>query len=189
MRHVYSVSMTTWVLLTGLPATGKSALADALQSRLDAVTLDKDCIRGVLFPGLLTDYTSEQDDLCMRAILDAATYLTAHNRLGFIFFDGRCFSRRRQVDEVLHAAELAGAAWKILHLTCTDAAAQERLDRDNQAGQTGRTNPARNRDMKLYLRIKQRFEPIPYPKFDVDTTQGIAAKLDAVLAYLARTEG
>ena len=173
--------MTTWVLLAGLPATGKSTLAAALRKRLDAVTLDKDRIREDLFPGRLTDYTSEQDDLCMRAIFDAANYLTARERAAFIFFDGRCFSSRRQVDEVLRAAELAGAASKILHLTCTDAAARERLEGQNGAGGE---HPASNRNMALYLRIKQSFEPIPYPKLDVDTTDGIEAKLDAVCAYL-----
>ncbi len=175
--------MTTWVLLAGLPATGKSTLAAALQKRLDAVVLDKDRIRGDLFPGLLTDYTGEQDDLCMRAILDAASYLTARNRAAFIFFDGRCFSSRRQVDEVLRAAGLAGAASKILHLTCTDAAARERLEGPSEAGGH---HPATNRNRALYLRIKQSFEPIPYPKLDVDTTDGIEVNLNGIYAYLTR---
>jgi adenylylsulfate kinase len=173
--------MTTWVLLAGLPATGKSTLAAALEKRLDAVILNKDRIREDLFPGRLTDYTSEQDDLCMRAILDAANYLTARNRTPFILFDGRCFSSRRQVDEILCAAELAGAAAKILHLTCTDAAARERLEGQNGAQAE---HPAGNRNIALYLRIKQSFEPIPYPKLDVDTTDGVEANLNAVCAYL-----
>ncbi len=179
--------MITWVLFAGLPATGKSALAASLGNRLNAVTLDKDRIRSTLFPGALTDYSTEQDDLCMRALLDAAAYLTTHNRAEFIFIDGRCFSQRRQIEEVLQAADRAGAAWKILHLTCEDAIAQERLNRDNQDldNQARQPHPARNRSIELYLAIKRSFEPISYPKLDVDTTHGIEAELDEVYKYLA----
>jgi predicted kinase len=101
--------MATWVLLAGAPATGKSTLASALEGRLRAVTLSKDRVRSVLFPGALTDYTTEQDDLCMRAILEAARYLTAHSSVDFILFDGRSFSRKQQIDEVLGMAAQTGA--------------------------------------------------------------------------------
>ena len=96
--------MTTWVLFAGLPGTGKSTLARALAERLHAAVLDKDCVRGALFPGALTDYSAEQDQLCMRAILEAAAYLTERRRVDYIFFDGRTFSTRAQIEEVLLAA-------------------------------------------------------------------------------------
>ena len=49
--------MTTWVLFAGLPGTGKSTLARAIAGRLGAAVLDKDRVRGALFPRGLTDYT------------------------------------------------------------------------------------------------------------------------------------
>lgn len=184
-RH-YARSMTTWVLLAGPPATGKSTLAGALEKRLDATTLNKDRVREVLFPGRMTDYTPEQDALCMRAMLDAAAYLTTRQRVAFILFDGRSFARRRQVEEVLQAAESAGAGWRILSLSCADEVVRERLDRANPEYQA---HPARNRNMDLYRRVKQSFEPILHPKLDVDTTKGVETVLNAVMGYLMHGAG
>ena|SRR5580698_6515426 len=174
--------MTTWVLFAGLPGTGKSTLARAMAERLDAAVLDKDRVRGALFPGALTDYTAEQDQLCMRAMLDAAVYLTERRRDDYVFFDGRTFSTRAQREEVLHAAKRAGVRWRILHLTCTDAVAEARLARHDP------TNPAQNRNSSLYRMIQQHFEPILEGKLEVDTTLGIEGQMAAVEAYLQAEE-
>jgi predicted kinase len=170
--------MTTWVLLAGLPATGKSTLARSLANRLNAAILDKDRIREAIFPGPLTDYSEEQDHVCMRAMVDAAIYLTLKKRVDFVFFDGRTFSRRQQIDETLEAALKAGAGWRILYLYCTDAVAEERLARDDPG------HPARNRNVALYQHIKQAFEPISYRRLEVDTTLGIDAQVESAYQYL-----
>jgi predicted kinase len=174
--------MTTWVLFAGLPGTGKSTLARAIADRLGAAVLDKDRVRGALFPGALTDYTAQQDELCMRAMLEAAAYLTECERVEYIFFDGRTFSQRGQIEVVLRAAARAGARWRIVHVTCTDAVAEERLARSDPS------HPAKNRDAALYRRIKQQFEPITQVKLEVDTTSGTDAVLTAVEEYLTGNE-
>jgi predicted kinase len=170
--------MTTWVLFAGLPGTGKSTLAKALAERLGAAILDKDRVRSALFPSPLTDYSAQQDQLCMHAMLEAAAYLTEHRRVGYVFFDGRTFSARAQIEEVLSAAGTAGSHWRILYLSCADAVAEARLARQDPG------HPAQNRDPALYRTIKQRFEPILHAKLEVDTTLGIDRELGAVEAYL-----
>jgi predicted kinase len=172
--------MTTWVLFAGLPGTGKSTLARALAGPLDAAILDKDRVRSALFPAPLTDYSSKQDQVCMRAMLAAAAYLTELRRVPFIFFDGRTFSTHAQRDEVIQAAGGAGAPWRILHITCTDAVAEARLAAVDPA------HPAQNRDPALYRTIQQHFEPIQLPKLEVNTTLGVVRVLPAVEAYLKR---
>jgi predicted kinase len=176
------MSMTTWVLFAGLPGTGKSTLARAIAERLDAAVLDKDLVRGALFPGALTDYTAQQDELCMRAMLEAAAYLTERKRVEYIFFDGRTFSRQAQIEDVLLAAGRAGARWRIVHVKCADAVAEERLARSDPS------HPAQNRDPALYRRIKQQFEPIAQAKLDVDTTSGTGGVLTMVEEYLTGRE-
>jgi predicted kinase len=170
--------MTTWVLFAGLPGTGKSTLARAIAERLGAAVLDKDRVRGALFPGALTDYTPQQDELCMRAILEAAAYLTERGRVPYIFFDGRTFSRQAHIEEVLLAAARAGARWRIVRVSCADAVAEDRLARSDPS------HPAQNRDPALYRRIQQQFEPIPQAKLEVDTTSGTDAVVAAVEQYI-----
>jgi predicted kinase len=174
--------MTTWVLFAGLPGTGKSTLARAIAERLGAAVLDKDRVRGALFPGALTDYTAQQDELCMRAMLEAAAYLTELGRVEYIFFDGRTFSRQAQIEDVLLAAARAGAGWRVVHVKCADAVAEERLARSDPS------HPAQNRDAALYRRIKQQFEPIRQAKLEVDTTSGTDAVLTLVEQYLTGRE-
>jgi predicted kinase len=175
--------MTIWVLFAGLPGTGKSTLARTIAERLGAAVLDKDRVRGALFPGSLTDYTAQQDELCMRAMLEAAAYLTGRDRVEYIFFDGRTFSRQAHIEVVLLAAERAGARWRVVHVKCADAVAEERLARNDPS------HPAQNRDAALYRRIQQQFEPIAQANLEVDTTEGTHAVLAVVEEYITAREG
>jgi predicted kinase len=173
---------TTWVIFAGLPGTGKSSLARALAERLGAAILDKDRVRGALFPDALTDYSAAQDQLCIRAMLAAAAYLTERRRVKYVFFDGRTFSTQGQIEDVLLPAERSGARWRILHVTCADAVAEERLARNDPG------HPAKNRDPALYHSIKQHFEPILRPKLEVDTTLGLDGVLATAEGYLRGEE-
>lgn len=159
---------TTFVLMAGLPGTGKTTLAEALSRRLGGVVLSKDKVRASLFPSDLIDYSVAQDDLCMDAVIEAAQYLAAHSRVPFVFLDGRTFSHAYQIEQVIPAAESAGAKWKILYLSCPDEIAQQRLEHGREENHI-----AKNRDFRLYLDLKSRFEPITWQKLDVDTSRSL----------------
>jgi len=173
----------TYVLMAGLPATGKTTLAKALAAKLDGVVLNKDEVRAALFPNALTDYTTEQDDLVFNAILQAANYLASRHRAGFIFanfifLDGRTFSRREQVEVVVRAAASAGASSKILYTTVPEDIAEARIAQDAE------THPAANRTVSMYRELKTRFEPIEYPFLEVDTSRSLEWCVSQALAYL-----
>jgi hypothetical protein len=153
-------------------------LALALAKRFNAAVLDKDRVRAALFPGELTDYTAAQAHLCVRAMLEAAAYMTARHQVDYVFIDGRTFSRQADIEEVLAAAEQAGAGWRILYLICADTVAEERLGHNDPA------HPARNRGPALYQQIKQHYEAILRPHLQVDTTLGFDDQLEDLVAYL-----
>jgi predicted kinase len=179
----------TYVLLAGLPGTGKSTLAKALAARLLAlniatVILNKDDVRAALFPGVATDYSETQNALCIDAMLSAANYLrSSPSAPRFIFFDGRTFSRASQIEHILSAAETASRRcdWRILHLVCTDEAAEQRLA-------TAEDHPAADRSFKLYLSLKKTFERITRVHLVLDTTLPMADSVRSSLSYLSLSD-
>jgi len=157
------------IIMAGLPGTGKSALCRALVKQFGGVVLDKDIIRAALFPPELIEYSAAQDDFCQSLMIASAGYLLARDPHTVIFFDGRTFSRRYQIDAVIESAQKLGSAFRTIECTCSEETARQRLEHDQAAGH----HPAANRSFDLYQRLKATFEPIPEPKLVVDTDQSL----------------
>jgi predicted kinase len=166
-----------FVIMAGLPATGKSTLARALAAQLHAVVLDKDLLRAALFSEPWLEYSQEQDDLCVQLLLQAGGYLAARQAPpAFIFIDGRTFARRYQIERVADYATNLGCRVKLIHLFCSDETARQRL---------AANHVAKNRDFALYLKVKQGFEPIEHPHLTLNTDGGLSdALLEQSLRYL-----
>jgi predicted kinase len=155
------------VLMAGLPASGKSTLCGELAAITCGGVLNKDEIRAALFSAADIEYSTEQDDFCMKVMLETAAYLLKKDLQRFVFLDGRPFSRSYQIDQVIAAAVELNQPWRILECVCSEETARRRLEE-----QTG-THPAGNRDYELYLRVKVGFEEITLPKTVIDTDQSL----------------
>jgi predicted kinase len=165
----------TWVMLAGLPGTGKSTLARALAKETGGIVLNKDVLRADLFPKEFLEYSTEQDDFVQDLMLRTAEYLLARYPRLTVFFDGRTFSRRYQIERVIETAEKLGTPWRIIECVCPEDVARRRIEQ-------ARRHPAKNRTFELYLKIRGEFEEITYPKLVVDT--GGAMSLDGVREYI-----
>ena len=159
-----AILKTMLILMAGFPGTGKSTLSRALAAEFGGTILDKDQIRAALFPAAEIEYSTQQDDFCMAIMLKVAGYLFRKEPVRRIFLDGRTFSSAYQLRRATGYAEAIGQPWRILECVCSEETARERLASD-------REHVAANRDFKLYLEVKARFEEITLPKGVIDTDQ------------------
>ena len=168
------------ILMAGFPGCGKTTLARELAARTGGRVISKDEIRHAMFQPEEIEYSSRQDDLCIEVMLKIAASLWERDSARHIFFDGRPFSRRYQIDNLLAAAASLHQPWRILECICSDQSAQRRLAADAQ----GALHPAGNRDYQLYLEVKARFETIVHPKTVIDTEQPLDRCIEQALAAL-----
>ena len=152
------------ILMAGLPGTGKSTLCGALAPELGGTVIDKDHVRAALFDPPDIEYSTEQDEFCMRVMLKVAGYIFRKNASRQVFLDGRTFCRRYQLERATGFATAIGQPWRILECVCSDQTARQRIESDAQ-------HLAANRDFKLYLQVKARFEEITLPKTVINTDQ------------------
>jgi predicted kinase len=150
------------VIMAGLPGTGKTTLSRALAAKTAGRVVSKDEIRSTLFAPGEIEYSTRQDDFCLQVMLDVVRYLLLRDPKKPIFLDGRPFSRRYQLENVLNIADSMHQPWRILECVCGENVARLRLLEQTK-------HPASNRDFDLYLRTKSRFEAIVEPKTVIDT--------------------
>jgi predicted kinase len=168
------------VLMAGLPGTGKTTLARELANRLRGRVLNKDEVRHALFSADEIEYSTRQDDFCLRLMLETAGQLLQRDPHRFVFLDGRTFSRRYQIDNVSNAAVALHQSWRIIECVCEEELARQRIEEQAASG----AHPAGNRNYQLYLEVKSRFETITLPKTVIDTGEALAACVARALAAL-----
>jgi predicted kinase len=168
------------VLMAGLPGTGKTTLARELAGCLRGRVLNKDDVRHALFSADEIEYSSRQDDFCLHLMLETASQILQRDPQRFVFLDGRTFSRRYQIDNVVNAAAVMHQSWRILECGCSEELARQRIEEQSSSG----AHPAGNRNFQLYLEVKSRFEAITLPKTLINTGQALQACVDQALAAL-----
>jgi len=166
------------VLMAGLPGSGKTTLARAMAERTSGRVLNKDAIRHSLFSADEIEYSSRQDDFCLRIMLETAGYLLQRDANRILFLDGRPFSRRYQIENVVNIAARLNQPWHIIECVCAETVARRRLE------ESAEEHPAANRNYQLYLEVRSRFEAITFPKTVVDTDQPLEACVEHALAAL-----
>lgn len=171
------------VAMAGLPGTGKSTLAARLADALGGVVLSKDVVRSALFPPVVLDYSSAQDDAAMSAVFAAAKLLLTANPDRVVILDGRTFRKASQVADLLALGREVGQEPFVVECVCDESAARERLDRDAATG----LHPAGNRTGDLHAAVKATAEPLAVPRLTLDTGRlSPDEALRRALAYLRR---
>lgn len=161
------------VLLSGLPATGKTTFAARLASRLPIVAIESDAVRRELVPQ--PSYTSTESarvfDVAEARVHDAllagrhalldATNLTARDR-------GRFLACAAQVDATVLAVRLTAPIHTV----------RQRMGRPREGhSQAG---------FDVYLRMRERPQPFNIPVVVVDSRFDIGPSVELVAALITR---
>jgi predicted kinase len=168
------------VLMAGLPGAGKTTLALELARRTSGTVLSKDEFRHSLFRPDEIEYSTRQDDFVQDLMLNTAGYILSRAPEKFIFLDGRPFSRRYQIENVIAAANSLHQSWQIFECVCAEETIRQRLKADSQSG----NHPARDRNYSLYLDVLARFEVIVHPKIVIDMEQSLSRCVEMAVAAL-----
>ena len=168
------------ILMDGLPGAGKTTLARELAARTSGRVLSKDEVRHALFSADEIEYSAQQNDFCLQVMLEPAAHLSQRDPTRILFLDGRPFSRRYQVDNVINAAVALHQSWRILECVCPEEIARQRLEQQSAS----EAHPAGNRGFQLYLEVKSRFEAITLTKTVIDTSQPLQDCVEQALASL-----
>ncbi len=166
--------------MAGLPGTGKTTLARELAARTSGRVVSKDDVRHALFAPAEIAYSSRQDDFCLQVMLETAGFLLQKDGSRTIFLDGRPFSLRYQIENVVNAAASLHQNWRILECVCPEEIVRRRLEEHAAGG----GHPAGNRNFQLYLEVKARFEAITLPKTVIDTSGPLDVSIERGLAAI-----
>src|SRR6266404_4379961 len=107
-KPILSYTQFMLILMAGLPGTGKSTLCRALAGELGGTVIDKDHVRAALFDPKDIEYSTEQDEFCMRIMLKVAGYILRKEPSRRIFLDGRTFFRQYQLKRATGYATAIG---------------------------------------------------------------------------------
>ena len=167
------VTAPAFVVVSGLPGTGKSHFCRKLAERIDLVILESDSMRKQLFPS--PTYGKEEstqlfrachgvvEELLRRGINVAldATNLEEHNR-----------------ERLYHIADQSGARLIIVRMEAPSEVVRQRLERRVRGeGQSDHSDA----DWNVYSKMKSTVEKIGRNHFAVDSSKDIAPVIDKIV--------
>jgi len=147
------------ILVTGLPATGKSTVSKRLGHTLKAEILRTDIIRKELFNKPL--YTDTEKEIIYKTLLLIAGHLLKQDI--DVILDGT-FYKKEPRDQARKLAKKHGKRFFIVETRCPEEIALSRL-----ANRKRNLKSPSDADQEVYLKVKNLFEKIDDEHILIDT--------------------
>lgn len=168
----------TFIVVSGLPGTGKSYFCSKLAERLPFLVLESDALRKTLFPSL--SYSRQESS----ELFQASHFLIERLlKKGIpIILDATNLSERHR-ERLYNIAERLGVKLILVRVEAPPEIVRERL-KARQAG----ANPANksDADWEVYQRMKPTVEKIRRNHFAVDTSQDVTPVLNKIVREVRR---
>jgi predicted kinase len=164
-------------VLVGLPAAGKTRVAEELRARTGAVTLESDAMRHLLFPR--RTYSPAESRRLFAAIHEAIDGLLTDAVSVVLDATNLREAERAPLYEI---AERRGAALILVEVTAPAALIRERLARRESGSSLSEA------DTRVYERMLARTEAIQRPHHVVDTSQDTGPVVAAIAKEMQQGE-
>lgn len=167
------------VLVIGLPGSGKSHFTGALSRAVPAVVIRTDEVRKILFRR--PTYSPQESGVVYRT----SQYLVEeYLRLGKnVIFDGTNLSEngRKTIYDIV---ERAGARLLLVHVVAPERVIRERLERREDQADIALSDAG----WAVYLKMKERFEPIRREHWTIDTSADIEPAVSEIASIMMGSE-
>jgi predicted kinase len=165
-----------FIVLSGLPGTGKSHFCSELSQRLPAVVIESDALRKRLYPR--PTYSPEESSYLFSLIHRLIDELLGKNIPAIL--DATNLSERNR-EYLYHIAQQRGARLVLVWVEAPPALVQARLEARKTSGQA----PS-DADWEVYQRMKGTTERIARRHFVVDTSRDISPALEKIVREATR---
>jgi predicted kinase len=167
-----------FVVVSGLPGTGKSFFCRKLAEKQPFCILESDAIRKSLFPS--PDYSTDESARLFTACHSLIEWLL--NQGVPVIFDATNLSERYR-EHLYRISDKTGARLVLVRVEVPPTVAYQRL----QARRNGAIPEDKSdADWEIYKRMESRAEKIQRNHFAVDTSRDITPVIDKILRTLNR---
>ena len=168
-----------FVVVSGLPGTGKSYFCRRLAERIPVIILESDVMRKTLFPS--PTYSTAESARLFQAIHHLIEQLL---KKGIpLVLDATNLSERNR-ERLYHIAYQLDARLVLVRVEAPFEVVQERLR--NRANGTGSEEDQSEADWAVFQKMKTSVQQIRRHHFAVDTSRDIAPVLDKVVKEINR---
>ena len=167
-----------FVVVSGLPGTGKTFFCRELAGRQPFCILESDALRKVLFPS--PDYSPTESASLFAAVHSLIEWLLKNNVP--VIFDATNLSEYNR-EYLYRISDRAGARLVLISVEAPPAVAYQRL----QARKNGSIPESKSdADWEIYRQMKPKAEKIQRNHFVVDTSRDITPVIDKIIRTLNR---
>ena len=154
---------------------GKSFLIRSLVERApECFLLSRDELRAVIIPQPVFDTAEKR--LVDSMISGMAYYLLSERRR--VIIDGMVLTLKNSLDALIGTAEKTGSPHYLIECFCCDQTALKRISMG------AKHHPARDRNEDMYFQVKERYEPVDYPRLMVNTEDDIELNVGKIMEYI-----
>jgi predicted kinase len=167
-----------FVVVSGLPGTGKSFFCRKLAEKAPFLILESDAMRKILFPN--SDYSAEESARLF-TVLHGLIEELLNEGISVIFDATNLIEHHRE--RLYHIGDKIGAKLVLVRVEAPSEVVQQRLQRRKNGGDLDDKSDA---DWKIYQRMRPMVGKIQRNHFAVDTSRDITPVIDKIVRLIKR---